>query len=182
MSHSKVLFLLSGSIACYKACGVISKLVQTGVEVQTVATPAALHFIGPATLEGLSGRKVFSDMWEEGRALDHINCARQADLAILCPATANTLNRLAAGLADDLTGSLFLAWEHGRKPWFAAPAMNTHMWQHPATQTSVTRLQSWGVRVIPPAEGPLACGETGAGRLAEPEAITAAVLAALAAK
>ena len=100
MSRSDVLFFLTGSIACYKACTVISRLAQAGVTVQTVATPAALRFIGPATLEALSGRPVFSDMWESGRALDHIEFARQASLALVCPATGNTINRLSAGLAD----------------------------------------------------------------------------------
>ncbi|MDD3178861.1 MAG: flavoprotein [Opitutaceae bacterium] len=182
MSQGNVLFFLTGSIACYKACTAISRLTQAGVTVQTVATPAALRFIGPATLEALSGRPVFSDMWESGRALDHIECARQSDLALVCPATGNTINRLAAGLADDLPGALFLAWEHRQKPWWIAPAMNTYMWQHPATQASVARLRSWGVHVIEPAEGLLACGDTGAGRLADPEKIASEVLAALARK
>ena len=158
----------------------ISRLSQQGVEVQTVATQAALRFVGPATLEGLSGRPVFHDMWEEGRALDHISCAREADLAVVCPATANTINRLAAGLAEDLSGSLFLAWEHGRKPWYLAPAMNSLMWGHPATQSSVERLKGWGVRVIEPGAGALACGETGPGRLAEPATIVAELLGTLA--
>lgn len=171
MSNAKVLFFLTGSISCYKACHVISRLVQAGVSVQTVATPAALRFIGTSTLEGLTRKAVLSDMWKEGGALDHISCAREADLAIVCPATANTLNRMAAGLADDLTGALFLAWEHGQKPWYVAPAMNTFMWKHPATQASVGTLKSWGVRVIEPAAGMLACGDEGAGRLAEPDAI-----------
>lgn len=180
MSKGNVLFLLSGSIACYKACTVISRLAQAGVTVQTAATPAALRFVGAATLEGLTGRPVFSDLWAEGRALDHIELARQADLAILCPATANTLNRLAAGLGDDPVGALFLAWEFPQKPWWIAPAMNRQMWAHPATRDSLARLRSWGVRVIEPEDGPQACGETGPGRLADPEAIAALLLAALA--
>ena len=179
MSRPDVLFFLTGSIACYKACTVISRLAQAGVTVQTVATPAALRFIGPATLEALSGRPVFSDMWESGRALDHIEFARQASLALVCPATGNTINRLSAGSADDLVGALFLAWEHKQKPWWIAPAMNTLMWQHPSTQASVERLRSRGVRFIEPAEGLLACGDTGPGRLAEPELIAAEVLKVL---
>lgn len=176
MSQPKVLFFFTGSIACYKACTCVSRLSQAGVKVQTVATPAALKFVGAATLEALSGTPVFSDMWESGRALDHIECARESDLAIVCPATANTLNKLAAGIADDLVGSLFLAWEHGKKPWLVAPAMNTFMYRHPATQASLEKLRSWGVRSIDPDEGMLACGETGPGRLAEPEAIAAEIL------
>lgn len=180
MSRGNVLLLLSGSIACYKACTVVSRLAQAGVTVQTVATPAALRFVGAATLEGLSGRPVFSDLFESGRALDHIDLARAADLALVCPATANTINRLAAGLADDPIGALFLAWELKSKPWWIAPAMNAHMWDHPVTRDSLARLRTWGIRVLDPAEGALACGEIGPGRLAEPEAIAAEVLAALA--
>lgn len=179
MSRGNVLFLLSGSIACYKACTAISRLTQAGVTVQTVATPAALRFVGAATLEGLSGRPVFTDLFESGRALDHIALARNADLALLCPATANTVNRLAAGLADDVIGTLWLAWELKTKPWWIAPAMNAHMWTHPATTASLEKLRTWGARVLDPIEGPHACGETGPGRLAEPDQIVAEVLAAL---
>jgi len=176
MSRSNVLFLLTGSIACYKACAVISRLAQSGVTVQTVATPAALKFVGTATLEALSGRPVFTDVFEPGRALDHIELARAADLALVCPATANTINGLAAGIAGDPVGTLFLAWELKDKPWWIAPAMNARMWEHPATAASLEKLRAWGVRVLDPAEGPLACGETGHGRLVEPETLTAHVL------
>lgn len=180
MSHGNVLFLLTGSIACYKACAVISQLTQKGVTVQTVATPSALRFVGRATLEGLSGRSVFTDLWEEGRALDHIELARAADLALVCPATANTVNRLAAGLSDDPVGALFLAWELDQKPWWIAPAMNHRMWEHPATKASLEKLRDWGINVLDPVEGPHACGEEGGGRLLEPDEITARVIAALA--
>ncbi len=179
MSRGNVLFLLSGSIACYKACTAISRLTQAGVTVQTVATPAALRFVGAATLEGLSGRPVFSELFEAGRALDHIALARHADLALLCPATANTVNRLAAGLADDVVGALWLAWELKTKPWWLAPAMNAHMWDHPATTASLEKLRGWGARVLDPVDGPHACGETGAGRLMEPDPIVGEVLAFL---
>jgi phosphopantothenoylcysteine decarboxylase/phosphopantothenate--cysteine ligase len=180
MSHSNVLVLLTGSIACYKACAVISRLAQAGVTVQTVATPAALRFVGAPTLEGLSRRPVFTDIFESGRALDHIELARAADLALVCPATANTINRLAAGLADDPVGTLFLAWELKDKPWWIAPAMNARMWDHPATTAALEKLRSWGVRVLDPIEGPHACGEGGPGRLLEPEQIVNDVLARLA--
>ncbi len=132
MSRSNILFVLSGSIACYKACDAISRLVQRGHRVRTVATPAALRFVGASTLEGLTGEKVATDVFEPGAALDHIALARWADLAIVCPATANTLNRMAAGLADDLAGALLLAFERN-KPLLVAPAMNPLMWSHPAT-------------------------------------------------
>lgn len=182
MSRGNVLFLLSGSIACYKACTVISRLAQAGVTVQTVATRAALQFVGAVTLEGLSGRPVFSDVFEAGRALDHIDLARAADLALVCPATANTVNKLAGGIADDALGTLFLAWELKTKPWWVAPAMNGKMWEHPATAESLTKLQGWGVRVLDPDEGAHACGELGPGRLADPEKIAAEVLKELAKK
>jgi phosphopantothenoylcysteine decarboxylase/phosphopantothenate--cysteine ligase len=179
MSRGNILLCLTGSIACYKACTVVSRLAQAGVTVQTAATPAALRFVGAATLEGLSGRPVFADLFEPGRALDHIELARAADLALVCPTTANTINRLAAGFADDPVGALFLAWELKQKPFWLAPAMNVRMWEHPATAASLEKLRAWGVRVLDPIDGPHACGEGGAGRLVEPEAIAAAVLAAL---
>lgn len=175
----RLLFLLSGSISCYKACHAISRLVQAGIEVQTVATPGALRFIGPATLEGLTGRAPFTDVWAPGRAMDHIQLARWADLAVVCPATANTLNRLASGLADDPVGALFLAWELKKKSWWVAPAMNCAMLAHPATQASIQKLETMGVRVLPGEAGALACGEIGAGRLVEPESLVLQLLAQL---
>jgi phosphopantothenoylcysteine decarboxylase len=175
----RLLFLLSGSISCYKACHAISRLAQAKIEVQTVATAGALRFVGAATLEGLTGRPPFTSLWENGRAMDHIELARWADLALLCPASANTLNRLASGLADDPVGALFLAWELQRKPWWVAPAMNSAMLAHPATQASIQKLTTMGVRVLPPDSGALACGEIGAGRLMEPDTIVTHVLAQL---
>jgi phosphopantothenoylcysteine decarboxylase/phosphopantothenate--cysteine ligase len=176
---SNIVFVLTGSIAAFKACEVISQLAQRGHRVRTVATTSALRFIGPATLEGLTGQPVASDLFAAGTALDHINLTRWADLVIVCPATAHTLNRFAAGLADDLAGALFLA--HDRtKPFLVAPAMNPAMWSHPATVAAVGRLTEWGVRVLPVAAGWTACGEVGAGRLIEPRQILAAVESALA--
>jgi phosphopantothenoylcysteine decarboxylase/phosphopantothenate--cysteine ligase len=144
-----------------------------------VATPSALKFVGAATLEGLTGRPVLCDLFQPGAALEHINLTRWADAVVVCPATAHTLNRLAAGLADDLAGALFLAHDRA-KPFLVAPAMNPAMWQHPATQDAVEKLGRWGVRFIPVGEGRTACGETGEGRLAEPADILAAVASALA--
>lgn len=175
----RLLCLLSGSISCYKACFAISRLAQAGIEIQTVATPAALQFVGRATLEGLTGRPVFTDLWEPGRAMDHIDLARWADLALVAPATANTINRLAAGLADDPIGTLFLAWELDKKPWWVAPAMNAAMLAHPTTQAALQKLDALGIRVLPTGQGALACGEEGAGRLLEPEQLVMQVLAQL---
>ncbi len=176
---NNILFILTGSIAGYKACEAVSQLVQHGHRVRAVATESALKFIGPATLEGLTGQPVLSGIFEKGKAMEHINLTRWADAVIVCPATANTLNRLAAGLADDLPGALFLAHDRA-KPWLVAPAMNPAMWGHPATEAAVDRLRQWGVRFLPVGEGRTACGETGEGRLAEAAVIVAAVEAALA--
>jgi phosphopantothenoylcysteine decarboxylase/phosphopantothenate--cysteine ligase len=176
---ANILFILSGSIAAYKACEVISRLTQEGHRVRTVATPSALRFVGAATLEGLTREPVATDLFAPGAALDHITLARWADLTLLCPATAHTLNRAAAGLADDLAGALLLVHDWS-KPLLIAPAMNPSMWSHPATQDSVARLGGWGARFITVGAGRTACGETGEGRLAEPAAILAAVELALA--
>lgn len=179
MSASNLLVIFTGSIAAYKGCEVVSRLVQLGHRVRCVATPSALKFIGPATLEGLTGAAVLSDAFTPGAALEHINLTRWADAVLVCPATANTLNRFAAGLGDDLAGALFLAHDRS-KPWLVAPAMNPAMWTHPATVAAIAKLRAWGVRFIDPAAGRTACGETGEGRLAEPDTIVAAMDAALA--
>lgn len=179
MSGSDLLFIVTGSIACYKACDAISQLVQRGHRVRVVATEAALKFVGRATFEGLTGKPPLTDLFESGSALEHIHLTRRADAVIVCPATANTLNRLAAGLADDLPGALFLAHDRA-KPWLVAPAMNPAMWTHPATVAAVDKLKSWGVRFVPVGDGGTACGEVGEGRLAEPELIVAAIEAMLA--
>lgn len=183
MSGSNLLFIFTGSIAGFKACEAVSRLVQRGHHVRCVATTAALRFIGPATLEGLTGSAVLTDLFESGRALEHIGLTRWADAVVVCPATANTINRFAAGLADDLPGALFLAHAAGQqnaKPWLIAPAMNPAMWAHPATQAAVEKLRGWGVSFVPVGEGRTACGETGEGRLAEPGKIIAHIEAALA--
>jgi phosphopantothenoylcysteine decarboxylase/phosphopantothenate--cysteine ligase len=180
MSGSNILIVLSGSIACYKACEVISQLVQRGHRVRPVATASALFFVGTATLEGLSGEKVATDLFAEGRALEHISLARWADVTVVCPATADRLNRMAAGLGDDLAGALLLAHDWSR-PLLVAPAMNPAMWRHPATVASIRTLRAWGVRFVDVGEGRTACGETGEGRLAEPDEIVRAIESAVAA-
>jgi phosphopantothenoylcysteine decarboxylase/phosphopantothenate--cysteine ligase len=175
----QVLFLLTGSIACFKACELVSRLVKRGCAVQTVASAGALRFVGTATLEGLTGRPPFTDLYQSGRLMDHIHLARWADAALVCPATANSLNRMAAGLADDALGALFLAWEIAAKPWLIAPAMNAAMWEHPATRASRQRLAEYGARLLPVGDGRLACGESGEGRLLEVADIETELLAAL---
>ena len=178
MSNYKILFKISGSIAAYKSAYLISKLVQNGFEIKVVATDYALKFIGKATLEGLTGNKVYTDSFEEGEMMSHINLNKWADLTIICPATANTINKLASGISDNLLTSLFLAHDRS-KPYLIAPAMNTLMFDHPATQASLTKLKEWGVQILPTAEGYLACGDTGKGKLLEPDVIYEYILSAL---
>ncbi|MBX3020750.1 MAG: bifunctional phosphopantothenoylcysteine decarboxylase/phosphopantothenate--cysteine ligase CoaBC [Bdellovibrionales bacterium] len=170
MSKSKILFMMSGSIAAFKACQAISRLVQEGHEVQPVLTASALHFIGPATLEGLTGRAPLTNLWEQGRAMEHIHLTRWADMAVLCPASANTLAKIAHGMAEDLVGALTLAWPMN-KPFHIFPAMNTVMLNATATQDNLRTLKARGFRVATTTPGALACGETGEGRLLEPEDI-----------
>jgi phosphopantothenoylcysteine decarboxylase/phosphopantothenate--cysteine ligase len=171
---ANILFVLTGSIACYKACDAISQLVQRGHAVRAVATEAALRFVGTATLEGLTRQPVAIDLFAPGEALDHITLSRWANLTVVCPATAHMLNRLSAGLGDDLASTLLLAHDW-QKPLLIAPAMNPAMWSHPATKASVERLRGWGARFVSPGDGRTACGEVGEGRLAEPVDIIAAI-------
>jgi phosphopantothenoylcysteine decarboxylase/phosphopantothenate--cysteine ligase len=170
MLKSKILFKISASIAAYKSAYLISKLVQNGFEVQTVVTESALKFIGKATLEGLTGKPVLIDHFEDGKMMNHINLMKWADIIILCPASANTISKMANGIADNLVTSLFLAhsWD---KPYLIAPAMNTAMYNHPATQESLNKLIKWGVNILPTNSGYLACGDVGEGKLLEPDLI-----------
>ncbi len=181
MSNSKILFIMTGSIACFKACHVISKLVQQGHEVQVVATESALKFVGNATLEGLTGKPTLTDLFAGGNVMDHIHLVRWADLIIVAPATAHFMNKMAHGLGDDLASTLFLAHDF-TKPFLVAPAMNTMMYRHPTTQESLKKLLSMGIQVLDSATGPLASGENGFGRLLEPEQILAEIERALQSK
>ena len=178
MSQSEVLVLVTGSIAAYKSCHVVSRLVQAGCNVQVAASPAALQFIGAATWEGLSGLPVVSDLWEPGRAMDHIHLVRKADVILVAPATAHFINRAAYGVGDDLLTTMFLAHDF-KKPFLMAPAMNTAMYLHPATQGSLAKLREMGVQILETAAGVLACGENGFGRLLEPDLIVQETLQAL---
>ncbi|MEK7721341.1 MAG: flavoprotein [Elusimicrobiota bacterium] len=170
MSKSKgnILFQLTGSIACYKACNVISRLVQEGYEVKTVCSANALKFIGKSTLEGLTHKAVCVDTFEDRSALEHIALTKWLDLAIICPATANIINKLAAGIGDDYISTVFLAFDFS-KSYLIAPAMNRNMYSHPATKRSIGVLEGWGVKMLAAGSGYQACGDKGAGRLLEPE-------------
>jgi phosphopantothenoylcysteine decarboxylase/phosphopantothenate--cysteine ligase len=144
--------------------------VQNGFQVQTLVTGSSLPFIGKATLEGLTGKPVLMEQYEDGKMMSHINLMKWADIIILCPASANTISKMANGIADNLVTSLFLAhsWD---KPYLISPAMNTAMYNHPATQESLNKLKQWGVTILPTDSGYLACGDVGEGKLLEPDII-----------
>jgi phosphopantothenoylcysteine decarboxylase/phosphopantothenate--cysteine ligase len=170
MLKNNILVKITGSIAAYKVGYLISKLVQNGFEVKTVVTESALNFIGKATLEGLTNNHAYCDTFESNKMMSHISLTKWADLTILVPADANTINKFSAGIADNLVTSLFLAHDT-EKPYLIAPAMNVAMYNHPATQSSLEKLKEWGCIVLPTEEGYLACGDEGKGKLLEPDKI-----------
>lgn len=148
---------------------------QDNHDVQIVCTNTTLDFVGKGTLEGLTGKPVIHSIFQEGHKMDHIHLARWCDFAILCPATAHSINQLANGLASDIVGAIFLAFDFS-KPYWLAPAMNSYMYKHPATQASLRKLQEWGVKILEPEAGALACGEVGEGRLVNPDTIFTSIL------
>ncbi len=166
----KILLKISGSIAAYKAAMLCSQLTQRGYDVKVVCSQNALKFIGATTFEGLTGHAVSSDTFERGKAMDHIHLMRWADLTLLYPATANTLNKLSHGFGDDLLSTLFLAHDFS-KPYLIAPAMNDKMFHHPTTQASLKKINDMGLHIFPIQKGRLACGEQGDGRIIEPEKV-----------
>jgi len=170
---------LSGGIACYKACEAVRLLVGRGARVQVVMTAGAQQFVTPLTLQALSRNPVATDTFSltQESEIGHIRLADAAEVMLVAPATADVLGRMAAGIADDLLTTVLLAT---RAPVVVAPAMNVHMWEHPAVQENVARLAARGVRVVGPASGSLACGYEGAGRLVEPETIVEEILRVLA--
>ena len=171
----RVLLCVCGGIAAYKAVELVRRLRDAGAEVQVAMTYNALRFVGAPTFQAVSGRTVRSSLWDEAAeaAMGHIELARWADLVLVAPATANTIAKLAHGLADDLVSTLCLATT---APIVLAPAMNHRMWGHAATQANVATLRARGVRLLGPDDGAQACGEFGPGRLREPDAIVAALL------
>ena len=167
----KVIVLgVTGSIAAYKACEIASRLVEAGATVLPVLTAGGREFVGAASLEGITGQRVITEMFEptQNPDIEHIAVARRADLFLIAPATANILAKAAHGLADDWLTTTLLAT---RAPILFAPAMNTMMYQHPATQDNIALLKSRGCRFVGPGTGALACGEFGPGRLIETPAI-----------
>ncbi len=166
---------VSGGISAYKAVEVVRQLQKAGHQVAVVMTRAATRFVGPLTFEAITQRRVITSQWTQGANADieHIALASEAALLLVAPATANTLAKLAHGFAGDFLTSLALAT---RAPVLVAPAMNTHMYDHPATQANMALLRARGVRFVEPGEGYLACGWVGKGRLAEPDVIAAEAL------
>ena len=174
----RVLLIVGGGIAAYKACTLVRLLKKSGIAVRCVLTEAGAQFVTPMTLAALSENPVHTSLWDlkDEAEIGHIQLSREADLVAVVPASADLLAKMAAGIANDLATTLLLATD---KPVLAAPAMNVRMWHHPATQRNLKQLRADGVTLLEPDEGPMACGEFGPGRLPEPEAIHAAILAML---
>ncbi len=170
----RILLIIGGGIAAYKASELVRLIRRDGGHVTCVLTEAGSRFVTPLTLAALSENPVHTTLWDLKNEVEmgHIQLSRQADLVVVCPATADLMARMAAGMADDLAATLLLATD---KPVLAVPAMNVRMWQHAATIANVATLRARGVTVMEPDEGAMACGEFGPGRLPEPEAILAAI-------
>ncbi|MBF0154745.1 MAG: bifunctional phosphopantothenoylcysteine decarboxylase/phosphopantothenate--cysteine ligase CoaBC [Magnetococcales bacterium] len=180
-AHRHVVLGIGGGIAACKSLDVIRRLREAGAEVTVVVTAAALEFVTRVTLQTLSGQMVHDALFnlDQERTMDHIRLARTGDLLVVAPATADLLARMAAGMANDLLSTVLLA---RRGPVLVAPAMNTAMWEHPATQRNCATLRADGVHFVGPASGPLACGEQGPGRLVESDVLMEAMVRVLAPK
>jgi phosphopantothenoylcysteine decarboxylase / phosphopantothenate---cysteine ligase len=177
MTHSpikKLLLGITGGIAAYKSAELVRLLVKQGIDVQVVMTEAACQFITPVTMQALSGKHVFTSMWDASIAngMPHIELSRSADAILIAPASADFLAKLVHGGADDLLSTLCLAREC---PLMVAPAMNRQMWENPATQRNISQLKKDGVLILGPDSGNQACGEIGMGRMQEPKVLLAAI-------
>jgi phosphopantothenoylcysteine decarboxylase/phosphopantothenate--cysteine ligase len=172
----RIVLGVSGGIAAYKAIEVCRRLVDAGAHVIPVLTDGALHFVGRTTFDALGSERAWTSLWDEQRPIPHTHLGQSADLIVVAPATASVIGRYASGISDDLLLNTLLAT---RAPVLVCPAMHTEMWEHPAVQDNLTVLRSRGVHVVEPGVGRLAGGDVGAGRLAEPADIVAAVQALL---
>jgi phosphopantothenoylcysteine decarboxylase / phosphopantothenate---cysteine ligase len=177
LGGARVLLGVTGGIAAYKAAELARELRRAGAEVQPLLTADAERMVTRATFAALTGRRVPASVWEDPAAVEHVALARWGQVLVVAPATAHTLARLAAGLADDLLTNVALAFAG---PMVVAPAMHTEMWEHPATRANLAVLERRGVLVVPPASGPLTSGDVGPGRLAELDDLVAGVAHALA--
>jgi len=174
LRDKRILLVIAGGIAAYKCLILIRRLRERGASVRCLLTAAGREFVTPLSLEALTEDKVYTELFALGdeSEMGHIRLSRDADLVVVAPATANILARMAAGIADDLATTALLATD---KPVLAAPAMNVRMWLHPATQANLATLRRRGLTTVGPDDGDMACGEYGPGRMAEPEAIVAAI-------
>ena len=174
----KILLIIGGGIAAYKASELIRLFRKAGHQVTPVLTAGGAHFVTPMTLAALAESPVYTSLWDlkDESEMGHIQLSRAADVVLVCPATADLIAKMAAGIADDLATTLLLATD---KPVVIAPAMNVRMWLHPATQRNIAQLKADGITVIDPDDGAMACGEFGPGRLPEPIDVMAATLAIL---
>ncbi len=178
MSHFKFVVAVTGSIAAYKSCDLISNLVKLGHQVRVIMSPSAQKFIGRVSLEALSNNPVLIDDFSEHSLMAHIELGKWCDAALIYPATAQTINSLASGVGSELVLSFFLAFDFN-KPFLIAPAMNTRMLENPITQKSLKTLREARCQILPTESGNLACGETGAGRLLEPQEAVQKILNAM---
>ena len=169
---SRILLIIGGGIAAYKASELIRLFRKAGHQVTPILTAGGAHFVTPMTLAALAESPVYTSLWDlkDESEMGHIQLSRAADVVLVCPATADLIAKMAAGIADDLATTLLLATD---KPVVVAPAMNVRMWLHPATQRNIAQLKADGITVIDPDDGAMACGEFGPGRLPEPPVIAA---------
>ena len=167
LANKRILLVISGGIAAFKALDIIRLLQKEGAGVQVIMTKAATEFVAPLTIATLTGKPVLTDLFDLTREseIGHIELSRAADLVVVAPATANLIAKMANGIADDLPSTMLLATD---KPVLVAPAMNVRMWYHPATQRNLATLQQDGLHFVGPAHGMMACNEEGPGRLSEP--------------
>lgn len=178
LKNFNVLLGVSGGIACYKSCEIVSRLKKLGAGVDVIMTAHATEFVSPLTFETLSARPVVSDMFSRERQweVEHIALAKKADICVIAPATANIISKLAEGIADDMLSTTYLAL---KCPIIIAPAMNTNMYDNPIVKDNLAKLKSKGVIIIDAVEGRLACGDSGKGKMAEPVDIVAKVVEVL---
>src|SRR5690242_13289697 len=174
LSGKRILLIISGGIAAYKALELIRRLRERGAAVRCILTAGGAQFVTALSVAALAESKVYQDLWSltDEAEMGHIRLSREADLIVVAPASADILAKMAAGIADDLATTALLATD---KPVLVAPAMNVRMWTHPATEANFRTLLGRGVRRVGPGVGDMACGETGSGRMAEPAEILAAI-------
>ncbi|MEJ1994531.1 MAG: bifunctional phosphopantothenoylcysteine decarboxylase/phosphopantothenate--cysteine ligase CoaBC [Limibacillus sp.] len=179
LQGKRILLIVAGGIAAYKSLELVRRLRERGASLRAVLTRSGAQFVTPLSLSALTEDKVYGELFDltDEQEMGHIQLSRDADLLVVAPATADLLAKMAGGLADDLASTALLATD---KPVLAAPAMNVRMWEHPATQANLATLRARGTLFVGPNEGPMACGEFGEGRMAEPAEIIEAIEAALA--